>query len=188
MTDGDWLRLIKAQPRDDLLRLAYADWLEENGIGSFLRWRLLRGDVRDMAEEGEILQLIRDEFVPHHWCKVMPEDEAYFKKYGKGSNFSVATPIVMVRRGFVSRVLCVTEQWIADGRSVAAAHPVEFVHFPFLLCLGSEDSGWRMYWDGAANPFHEIVTPIKEAGHESEEAARRALSEFMIAWAKSQSA
>ena len=43
MTDAAFLRAIAETPDDDLTRLAYADWLEENGEGDqFARAELIR--------------------------------------------------------------------------------------------------------------------------------------------------
>src|SRR5436305_14459697 len=62
MTQEDWARLLKDNPRDRAMRQAYADWLEENGDSERaegLRWMLAEGK-RPRAIAG-------DEYGSHCW-------------------------------------------------------------------------------------------------------------------------
>lgn len=111
-TDGHALmQAIRAEPEDDLPRLAYADWLDENG-------------------QGERADAIRYALWVHRANRGYPRTpsprEAYWyddynslvRKYRHGG-FSFGSD-----RGFISFVKCPHDAWLAHGKAICQSHPV----------------------------------------------------------------
>ena len=77
MNDG-WalLRGIEAEPWSDVPRLAYADWLEENGNSAraeFIRLQVARRDGPPTAREAELLAAHQAEWVAELGCSLLQQ-------------------------------------------------------------------------------------------------------------------
>ena len=76
MTDDDFIRAVLAEPDDDLLRLAYADWLEEQDDprSEFLRIEiaLISADPRSAARD-ELATRLREmsAFIKSAWLRAV---------------------------------------------------------------------------------------------------------------------
>jgi uncharacterized protein (TIGR02996 family) len=105
MTDG-WalLRGIEAEPADDTPRLAYADWLEENGNApraEFIRLQVRRGEAGDRSErEWELQSAHQKSWVGELGCQV------YNPRFRRGFLNPVATDLFGLVR-FSERALAV---------------------------------------------------------------------------------
>lgn len=129
MTDHDViLRAILDDPADDLPRLAYADWCEENGQvdrAEFIRVemhisRICRSN-RKGTPEPDANRL--DEMISRQsalmygvwelgWLDPLPRELI------SGS---------VHNRGFVAEVRCPLQMWLAHGPAIIRSHPVESV-------------------------------------------------------------
>lgn len=148
MVDGDaLLRGIIGEPGDDLVRLAYADWCEENGQSERAEFvRLQIAKERDpvfhgflclperrcancrrehgLLSTGRVFDWLGD------WTRQMlPGTPAVWHKGGGECLFyhnrvDDSKLSVTFRRGFAEAVRCPLAAWEAHGPEVAAAHPV----------------------------------------------------------------
>jgi uncharacterized protein (TIGR02996 family) len=148
MSDGEGLlAAILANPDEDVPRLVYADWLQENGRperAEFIRvqvevarvepftpraYELVRREAELWAEAGNYdpaLWWMRDPWrwlgIPAgcHWFIDIIVHEALTPS-GDGGNR------ILVGRGFVEEVTCTAGDWLAHGDALRAAHPVRKV-------------------------------------------------------------
>lgn len=115
------LRAIIETPGDDALRLIYADWCEENGQGA--RAEFIRHGVRHPAgefvceQDGDVGQFCGDDYGRCQTCHEM--SQAGVPEALLGADRYV------IRRGFVWRVRCPLALWLAHGKEISRAHPVE---------------------------------------------------------------
>lgn len=147
-TDGAAiLRAILDDPADDLPRLAYADWCDENGRAERAEFvRLQIGRERDPDWHGFLC-------LPERPCRncrrerhlfAVPADAAMFAGgplWGGWQPRPVSgrSPLTLhfgeplsdppaflftFRRGFVAAVNCPLDAWLAHGPAVVRAHPV----------------------------------------------------------------
>lgn len=103
------LKAVLANPDDDLPRLVYADWLEEND-------KQVAADYIRIACAGDAVTTL--EYSRRHWREV--DDFRDVVKYGMGYDYS---------RGFVSGVHCSLANWLKHGPAVVREHPVAKVNF-----------------------------------------------------------
>lgn len=109
---------ILAEPHDDLHRLAYADWLEENGQDShagFIRADLCRPIYNYHWYEMRKLQ------PPWMWS-VRNE-----RNFCDGLHDDAGRVVALFDRGFVCAVRCQLAEWERHGRAIVAVHPIERV-------------------------------------------------------------
>ncbi len=185
-TEGDAiLQAIIDDHADNVSRLVYADWLEDHG-GEAAHARFIRQQVR---EGGELLWDLHD---PAPWrggIIVQPKPDK---------------PHRLWRGGFIARVRCPLQFWLAHGRWLAKRHPCQRVELtdrrPWVLTtvFSRPPSEWDAQWPVANDkgdwwdlptdihaelprsyfPFDEFsdaVTP--------EDAAIDAASVALLAWA-----
>ncbi len=172
MSDGDaLLRAILMNPADDVARLVYADWLQENGHGD--RAALIRLGV----EIGGVEMRCQKKGLPlsHMWphaeqigplfvsrCRCRPcslaraefcvacelaeshgtEEEMRFAAIGAGFRR---------RRGFVSEIRLRLESFMTHAKWLFSAHPIERVTLTDRLTSGDEypeegNSLWRAWF------------------------------------------
>lgn len=142
MTDGDHiLRAILDEPHDDLHRLAYADWLEENGQNEraeFIRLQLPQADrpgynreiLNRLASYGRSLRALS--LLHRHrreWSGWL--GPIFLKGRPADSQASLKVPPIWEscgwERGFVARVTCTLSDWMDYGLAVVAQNPVRQV-------------------------------------------------------------
>jgi uncharacterized protein (TIGR02996 family) len=126
-TDAEpFLQRIRAHPDDDVPRLIFADWLDEQGGGcaaraAFIRVQLaLAGLADDDPSRTALLTAERDLFDTHR-----EEWEAPFRGLAAGLEF---------RRGFVDEVKIAARQYLRHAHELFAAGPIRHLH---LLDVGS---------------------------------------------------
>lgn len=204
------LKAILDSPGDDLPRLAFADWCEENGDpdrGEFIRVQLELARWTDddgwmpMGLNRESLrarekQLFR-ESGPKWWDDLpgryrSTEDHARIVAMG-GLAYKV-------RRGFVDSVECPMASWLLDGVAIATRHPVRSVSIKDKRPTGLGFSWWRgpkvaddhcellRPWDIPAEIYDLLDHTMTDSYtmHPSDEHAMLALGEACILWARSQ--
>jgi uncharacterized protein (TIGR02996 family) len=139
------LRAIIADPADDTVRLAYADWLDEHAEpdrAAFIRVqielaRLAEGDARRAAlaaHEAELFEVLRQERLR----KEVPSELAPY-----GGQYCAH-----YRRGFLASIsLEVSSESVAAFRSAA---PALFMHAPVeeLSLWGAPVADWNSHWNG----------------------------------------
>ncbi|MFO0930704.1 MAG: TIGR02996 domain-containing protein [Gemmataceae bacterium] len=108
------LQAIRADPRDDLARLAYADWLEENGDperGELIRLQIaLRESGRSRGETVELLRRLRTLLIAHQQRWLGP--------------LAWAAPDSLFDRGFVHKVRVRAADLLRCGDELLAMHPI----------------------------------------------------------------
>lgn len=147
MTDGDaLLAAIRAHPNEDVPRLAYAGWLDENGI-SPARARFIRLMIDPSARNRPYHYTERDARREGFIGLSIPEarEWGFWPWWGLWSTFKtryrltdrafVLTAIhrvgptylpqsVTVRRGFVEGVRTDYAGWMVHGDALVSAHPI----------------------------------------------------------------
>jgi uncharacterized protein (TIGR02996 family) len=128
---------VRADPEDDTLRLAVADWLDERGEcerAEFVRVQVEVGRVNPAQHavrcnckgcqlrrrEDDLLTRLADHFrpaVPWSWA------------VGRHLRSRCDTPQSAVRRGFVEAVTCPADVWLAHGDAIYCREPVTAVTF-----------------------------------------------------------
>lgn len=125
MNNGDCLlREILERPEDDTARLAYADWLEENGQqprAEFIRdseaVRLANFSIPD-----------RMAFLPFvvEGCWLCTDAEGGWLLFDAVTGDEVADRVV-VRLGFIEAVSCTSENWLTWADRLLSQHPIRTV-------------------------------------------------------------
>jgi uncharacterized protein (TIGR02996 family) len=123
MDDTALLAAIRAEPDDDTVRLAYADWLEENGQperADFIRCQVRGLEVGPDARNGALTALptrlwngTRVEWVGNAVAAIFS---------GRGDAESVIAE-VQFSRGFVRVVTCGLKTWLDIGDEILASNP-----------------------------------------------------------------
>ena len=126
VTDGDaLLHAILADPTDDLVRLVYADWLDE--VGEPDRAGLIRVQI-------ELVHTILDELLAHEQRLLGPFDDRVWQRRREW-----ALPPAMLtkwptdiggwewHRGFPEVWHCPLAMWETHGRSLVSVNPVRRV-------------------------------------------------------------
>ena len=123
MTDRDALwAAILANPDDDLPRLIYADWLDENGDKfDRLQARFIRAQVEFARTDphGPERDRLRRE--------VLPVEMAHAKTWAKWPAGLVLTS--RFGRGFVEEVTMYSKRFVTEGESLFTVQPVRGVKF-----------------------------------------------------------
>lgn len=140
------LAAILADPADDLPRLAYADWCEEQGDDAraeFIRCQIaLAASDRALANHGgpgdpfppgylifskrtAVARRERELLLTHwpEWVPRLSPDRSYEVILSDRWTYG-GTPAVLFRRGFVAEAHCPLGIWLANGAEIAGRHPV----------------------------------------------------------------
>lgn len=165
------LKAVLAAPDDDLPRLVYADWLEENG-------QQVAADYIRIACAGDAVTTL--EYSRRHWREV--DDFRDVVKYGMGYDYS---------RGFVSGVHCSLANWLKHGPAVVREHPVVKVVLTDREPAQGRTDQWCWYFAGFGPqmPHHLTLDFGSRDRYELFDTAEKAnewLSRRAIEWAKSQ--
>jgi uncharacterized protein (TIGR02996 family) len=136
-TLDDLLRAVLADPADDGARLAYADWLEEEGQterAEFVRVQVaLAVETRKTYQvrlKRRLKQMCRGVVTLRRWTWTnYVLDDLGWGLSINGWPFCVVpvVPHATFRRGFVESVTCSCADWLAHGPAVVAAQPVTAV-------------------------------------------------------------
>ncbi len=142
-----FLQDILEHPDDDVPRLIYSDWLEENGQedrAEFIRvqvelWRRRdeykvnnwHGKERTRAYNAlQVRERMLHERVLDWWGDEIPKGDPrqlYNNEIVIGSHRPPPITRVYFRRGFIASVDCVLSVWQEYGRKLATRHPIERV-------------------------------------------------------------
>jgi uncharacterized protein (TIGR02996 family) len=154
MTDGEaLLRAIRADPGDDLARLAYADWLDETGQdearAEFIRTQIAlakldaegHGHGHPMPKGhigGQMASAFCTKCDDHQWMthrdtllRHQHEQRWAADAFAGMIHWRPDNPDVVHEwtfgRGFIESVRCPLAVWMKDGNAILAAHPVRRV-------------------------------------------------------------
>jgi uncharacterized protein (TIGR02996 family) len=204
MTYGDAiLKAVLDDPADDLPRLAYADWLEEDGDPAC--GRFIRSQIAGEAAAPP----------PPPWpgahvaalCRVAVPRVSPGQVSLQSPSAPREPPTVVYRRGFVAEVSCPLQDWLAHGPAVVRGHPVERVGVvdkgPWLHTAGGAHGEYACWWRGEDSPHHSghrlpawlwgLLAPKIMGGvgwgaawqrYRTVEDATAALSNALLLWAK----
>lgn len=123
------LRAVCDRPDDDLVRLVYADWLEENGRADrarFIRLQIEEAAADPTAERGPVEWERRNamDLLAHlhakDWLKELP-------KWVQKTVFQEGMPLY--RRGFVERLVVTTSPFLTFGGQMIHSYPVRDLRF-----------------------------------------------------------
>lgn len=125
MSDGEHLlAAIIAEPQDDLHRLVYADWLEENGREADARLCRWPGVVRMERGQHGVLESVAG------W-DLLTRADIGFDRGMAGALDALADRLpdwveaAAFRRGLVCQVRCTLARWLAHGPALVRDHPLE---------------------------------------------------------------
>lgn len=110
-SEADLLAAVIRDPEDDTVRLAYADWLEENGK------RVRAEYIRAKIQGG----------TPRRASGPWPSWSADLRQIATGSRYGdekAAGWSWEWRRGFVEEVRCPLRAWLDHGGAIVRRHPV----------------------------------------------------------------
>jgi uncharacterized protein (TIGR02996 family) len=110
---------IIANPAEDTPRLAYADWLDENGDPARARFIRLQYEIEKLPPIGAKAS------------KAKKEEEALLKKHGKKWAGEIATLVerYKFRRGFVEYVRVTATNFLKHGKRLFELAPLREVRF-----------------------------------------------------------
>jgi uncharacterized protein (TIGR02996 family) len=110
---------ILAHPAEDTPRLAYADWLDENGDPTRARFIRLQFEIDKLPPSGP------------KTAKAKKEEEALLKKHEKKWAAPIAglVDLLRFRRGFVEMVRVSAAQFLAHGERLFELAPIREVRF-----------------------------------------------------------
>lgn len=140
--DNPFLQALLAEPDDDTLRLAMADWLDENeqpGRAEFVRVQveLARG-VSDRARRRELELRQRDLLVAHDREWTQPLADVMTLKPGAWGGW-------VFRRGFVEYFRLSPYTLVNYGSQLAKLTPVRELYFPDdAFASGSLTDVWKL--------------------------------------------
>lgn len=121
------LAAIHADPDDDLPRLAYADWLEENGERA--RAEFIQLQLRKAADPKSFHGFL---CLPEQPCRNCRREAALLAGHGMewagGRELCLRRGVLGVSlrfvRGFVGEAVCPTQEWLDHGPSSLALWPL----------------------------------------------------------------
>ena len=173
MTGDDLLRSILLTPEDDLPRLVYADFLEEQGEterAEFIRVQIELARMGNPFSEADdsrhdILRrrerkLLKKNWARWDWCLdvVLGADDKTLWLRTPGENH----PLLIVRRGFIEVVTCSLRDWCGgvcgfcrQGR--ALGYDGEW-NMPCIDCHGTGRIGGHGPAIAAVQPVMEVLT------------------------------
>jgi uncharacterized protein (TIGR02996 family) len=167
------LAAVLANPKDDVVRLVYADWLEENGEPAHAMF--IRAEI-EIAKTG------------HRWCGVC--NLCRTKRNLSWSNYGQEYQNPYTRRGFIDEMYCAVSTWMTFGPIIVKEHPVRFVWL-YDKWPKKEDDLYRFQRVELDELEKEsfyipqcLVFPSNNLVWEARVGAMTALSRALIDWAK----
>ncbi len=187
-----FLQAIIANPAEDVHRLVYADWLDENGDPARAEVIRVQVELEPLRQHGHGTERLHGGDCPA--CSRIARLEYRERKLlsdhiGKwrivvevcpevGS--FVVCPAVVFRRGFVAEVSCTMADWLAHGQQIVSENPIEKVTITDKKPRHwqTTNKGRRDHWSWTVNrPQNGLV-------FRSEADAIDALSHDCLLWAK----
>lgn len=181
---------IIASPADDLPRLVYADFLEEQGqipAAEFIRQQCVGEHlVVPMSLGSPAIESL----FGRGWqtnCKCVTNKTGSYIYRGYHKNLQ----LVKYTRGFASEIRCALADWMTHGPTIVREHPIEQVEISDREPWGV---GGRWYWNKVGS-FHwasDLLIPQElcwwddylSPPYRTAESAHAALSEHLIKWTK----
>jgi uncharacterized protein (TIGR02996 family) len=110
---------ILAHPTEDTPRLAYADWLDENGEPDRARFIRLQYELEKLPPVGP------------KTAKLKKEEEALLKKHEKqwAGEITALVRLARFRRGFIEQVWITAEQFLGSAGRLFELTPIRTVRF-----------------------------------------------------------
>lgn len=146
MSNGEMLlAAILNDPGDDLARLAYADWCEEEGDDA--RAEFIRCQINLYPREGTLEILQR---TGKGWSRWLPGGARYRLWSNKEQTGKIQPEEIGVRfhRGFVEATCSRLRPWLDHGRAIVQSHPVTRVeaidHKPIQEHISNDKVMWRL--------------------------------------------
>lgn len=159
---------ILANPACDTARLAYADWLDENGEperAEFIRVQVELAAIESEQGDSKFWGALRYSHATcsgcSPWCRANRRQHDLFAAhefqwFTLPTNFKTATedspdgrPLAIVARGFLSEVTCTAADWLTHGATILREHPIAEVNLP-EYCIKIDppgtDHGWQLYY------------------------------------------
>ncbi len=135
------LRAVCESPDDDVPRLVFADWLEENGEAE--RAEFIRAEIELDRQPG-----YPDDF-GIEYERLNDKLTAYLSKWEWRRELAIYGDVEVVwRRGFAEIIRCDTQEWLGSAAAVLSSHPVRTVEF-----IDAEDAAY-------IELIHEYGDPI----------------------------
>jgi uncharacterized protein (TIGR02996 family) len=171
-----FLRAICDNPADDTVRLAFADWLDENGEperAAFIRASIEWSRVDFSSDKAEWMRLRErvTDFVKRHgreWLAELPD--------GPGLSWDMDIPSGPFDRGFPAMVAVLNRRFLDVAERVFALAPVEHLVFARgvslevaleVLSLPCADgiSDFTIVWTGPNQPGDELCEALAGFTH-----------------------
>jgi uncharacterized protein (TIGR02996 family) len=176
VTEGEAiLAAVLAEPDDDFHRLAYADWLEEQG--DLARAEFIRVQTAHEWYPGGPMEAFRagrsQEELAARGRELLdgrrPDRTCHWAAWAGEAVLRVTRDLVPpFRRGFVEEVSCACADWLRHGKEAVRGHPVRKVRltdkwprrwFPGVLGPRRGRIFWRWSVGGGARQEHDEITP-----------------------------
>lgn len=126
------LQAILVDPDDDLPRLAYADWCEENGQAE--RAKFIRSGLAGQTHQCLSWSASSRPAGNRHPRDVWPAS------WWSAQDGLPQGPEYVWRRGFIDAVICRESEWLEHGPAIVRIHPIQRVEFSNKDPLLPEDA------------------------------------------------
>ena len=194
------LRAILENPAEDTVRLAFADWCDENGEperAAFIRVQCrIEREPSFAAPEADPLRrreaalwkkLGREFVLGDRWLGVYGTGRVLWGEEGDHVDNMIRAEVL---RGFVAAISCPTDVFEEHAEAIFRAHPVErvvltgkrpYIATPTLFLWYSTSRATGQDADEVPYPLYssEVMKP-----HRTERAALDALSDACVAWGR----
>jgi uncharacterized protein (TIGR02996 family) len=189
---GGFLGAILEEPAEDVHRLVYADWLNEQGEVDFAEFIRLQCNFGSTRRSRKLLELYGADWFP---CPAgqtfLP---AYWGRIGWQFDGSSTGCRLTVRRGFIAEIGCSLAEWMAHGPALVRRTPLERVTLsdraPEITNLPQE-TNWTWFESNAAfKSSHYLLSwlfhclPVRY--FRTRQAGMNILSTACLAWARAQ--
>lgn len=159
------LRAILERPDDDLARMIYADWCDDNGQperAKFIRDSLLLARNPHIGIKPTRLskKFAREWFWPPEWDTKSPK-YPIVELCGLGNDTWISRTDkekVLVKNGFIRAVVCDLNKWVSGGKRLVRNHPITSLQMqgslPVSHKINGEGAVWRQNYTSERWPTH----------------------------------
>ncbi len=186
------LRAILEDPADDVARLVYADWLDENAPGGEARRaEFIRKQIRMMRMPGAP-EFDGERHEARHWLNccidngdpalwiALELDLAPYDWHWSGdeaeTQIHTAERVYTVSRGFVSRIELTGEAFVAHAKAIFSSQPVTSVRLVNIHAATWHEANLALWLHTLTDEGGPITDTI--IGRESQELSSRACVAF----------